>query len=142
MAVNTPETAQIAAITPELERFRNESLAMSDQVRKNFLHEQGISFGPNPRQVLDVYYPKQVSGMAPVFVFLHGGGFRGGSPTGVAYMGEALLNHGAMFVASSYRLMSEVKFPDMVEDVELGLQWVLKNIHGHGGDEDRIYLAG
>lgn len=141
-ATRQTETAQIPQATPELERFRNESLNRSDEVRKKFLHEQGIQFGSHPRQILDVYYPKQSTGLAPVFVFLHGGGFRGGAPAGVAYMGEALLNHGAMFVAMSYRLMPEVKFPDMAEDVELGLEWVRNNIQAHGGDADRVFLSG
>jgi arylformamidase len=130
------------AIAPEQLRYREETAARSDAVRKQYLHEQGISFGPHERHTLDLYYPKRVTGPAPVFVFLHGGGFRGGSPTNVAYMGEALLNHGAMFVAMTYRLMPEVKYPDMGEDVELGLKWVFDNIHGCGGNEDQIYLSG
>ncbi len=141
-STKAPETAQIAQLTPELEKFRAETLARSDDVRSRFRHERGISFGPNPRQILDIYYPSQVSGLAPVFVFLHGGGFRGGSPAGVSYMGDALLQHGAVFIAMSYRLLPEVKFPDMAEDVELGLQWVSKHVRGHGGNNDNVYLSG
>ncbi|HUZ76313.1 MAG TPA: alpha/beta hydrolase [Chloroflexota bacterium] len=137
-----PETAQIAAITPELERFRDESLARSEAVRKKFQHDRGIAFGPHPRQVLDVYYPSRTAGLSPVFVFLHGGGFRGGSPAGVSYMAAALLEQGVTFVASSYRLVPEVKFPDMAEDAALALRWVYQNIRGHGGNEDRVVLSG
>ncbi|MBV8087057.1 MAG: alpha/beta hydrolase [Chloroflexi bacterium] len=130
------------AIAPEQLRYREETTARSEAVRKEYTHELGIKFGAHERQTLDLYYPKRVTGPAPVFVFLHGGGFRGGSPTTVAYMGEALLKHGAMFIAMTYRLMPEVKYPDMGDDVELGLEWVLKNIHGCGGNEDKVYLSG
>jgi arylformamidase len=130
------------AIAPEQLRYREETTARSEAVRKEYTHELGIKFGAHERQMLDLYYPKRVTGPAPVFVFLHGGGFRGGSPTTVAYMGEALLKHGAMFLAMTYRLVPDVKYPDMGEDVELGLEWVLKNIRGYGGNEDKVYLSG
>jgi acetyl esterase/lipase len=77
-----------------------------------------------------------------VFVFVHGGGLRSLSSGEAAYIGEALLHHGAVFVAAGYRLMPEVEYPDMVEDLALGLRWVFENIERRGGSPDQIVLGG
>jgi arylformamidase len=79
---------------------------------------------------------------APVLVFLHGGGFRGGEPSFNGYQGRVYLEAGSVFVSMGYRLTPEVRFPDTCEDVELGLVWLYEHIAERGGDPGRIYLAG
>jgi acetyl esterase/lipase len=79
---------------------------------------------------------------APVLVFVHGGGFRGGQPSANAYQGKAALEHGAVFVSMGYRLIPDARFPDSVDDVELGLRWVREHIGEHGGNASRVFLAG
>jgi arylformamidase len=79
---------------------------------------------------------------APVLVFLHGGGFRGGQPSANAYQGKAALEHGAVYVSMGYRLIPDARFPDSVDDVELGLRWVCEHIPERGGDPSRIFLSG
>ncbi|MDE3074800.1 MAG: alpha/beta hydrolase [Chloroflexota bacterium] len=142
MAVETNRQPEPPASPPNLGAFHAETTARSKALRELTRHEQGIAFGANSRQLLDIYYPKNAIGIAPVHVFLHGGGFRQGSQTTVGYMGEALVKHGAIFVAMSYRLLPDVLFPDMVVDVELGLGWVYQNIAARGGDPNRLYLSG
>jgi acetyl esterase/lipase len=109
----------------------------------HFRSERNVAYGSHPSQILDIYYPRvRSSAPAPVLVFVHGGGFRGGSPAGNAYQGRAALEQGAMYVALGYRVIPDARFPDSVEDVERGLRWLLEHIGELGGDPGRIVLAG
>ncbi|HEY3063494.1 MAG TPA: alpha/beta hydrolase [Chloroflexota bacterium] len=131
-----------SADAAELRRIDGER--MSNAVRSEVRHQLNVAYGDHPRQVLDVYYPlpRTVSLPAPVLVFLHGGGFRTGTPARNAYQGRAALEHGALFVSMGYRLIPEARFPDSVEDVEQGLLWLREHVAEHGGDPERIYVSG
>ena len=111
--------------------------AVTSDVRR----EASVPYGPHARQILDIY-SRPGTALAPVLVFLHGGGFRSGEPASNGYQGRAALEHGAVFVAMGYRLRPETRFPDSVEDVELGLQWLVGNIASRGGDPSRIFISG
>lgn len=142
--MTTEANRQQATAAPALdaaELRRHENQARTDAVRAEFRHELDVAYGPHPRQVLDIYYPKQATA-APVMVFLHGGGFRAGAPGANGYNGRAILEHGGIFVSMGYRLVPDAKFPDSCEDVELGLQWLRDQIAERGGDPGRIYLSG
>jgi acetyl esterase/lipase len=127
-----------AGLTAERQAQRQ---ALTEAVRAEFHHELGLPYGSHPKQILDVYRPKQ-TGVAPVFVFLHGGGFRNGSPGPMGFVGQSILEHGGMFVSMGYRLVPDARYPDSCDDVEHGLRWITQQIADRGGDPSRIYLSG
>ena len=116
---------------------------MSEAVRSDVGHTLNLQYGEHLAQILDIYRPRvATTTLAPVLVFLHGGGFRGGSPGRNAYQGRAALEHGAVFVSMGYRLVPDARFPDSVEDVERGLLWLREHVAEHGGDPERIFISG
>ena len=126
-----------------VEARRAQQLSLTESLRADFPHDLDLAYGPQPRQVLDLYCPReQVPGGAPVLVWLHGGGFRRGAPSFDAYNGRPYLERGAMFATMGYQLAPELRFPDSCDDVEHGLRWLVDHIKSRGGDADRIYLAG
>lgn len=105
-----------------------------------------LAYGPDARQKLDVFSllaPKD----APVFVFVHGGGFvmgdkhTEGSPF-YSNMGDFAARHGMVGVTMTYRLAPDHKFPAGPEDLKLLVEWLHANIAEHGGNPDKIVLAG
>jgi acetyl esterase/lipase len=60
----------------------------------------------------------------------------------VAHYGRPILERGGIFVSLGYRLAPEVRFPDTVEDVELGLARLASYVLEKGGDTDRVHLSG
>lgn len=66
---------------------------------------------------LDLYFPKSTNDPAPVVVYVHGGGWSGGSKEGRAEMfyGSALLDAGFILSSVDYRLAPQHKFPAMIE---------------------------
>ena len=104
---------------------------------------EGISYGDHERQQLDIYAPHaEADGPRPVIVWFYGGSWNSGSREGYAFAGRALAARGFVTVVADYRLVPEVRFPGFVEDGADAVRWVRENIGDHGGDGERIVLAG
>ncbi len=101
-----------------------------------------IAYGDHPRQQLDIYTPVNAAGPAPVVLFIYGGNWSDGRRQDYAFAGSALASRGFVTVIADYRLVPEVRFPAFVEDGALALRWIQDNIAGHGGDPERIAIAG
>ena len=83
-----------------------------------FAHELGVPFGEHPRQVTDFYYPN-VEPSGPVLVFIHGGGFTGGTPRSVGHYGRHFRDAGVIYAAVSYRVLPETQVEGSAEVVPL-----------------------
>jgi acetyl esterase/lipase len=93
------------------------------------------------RQVLDVYAPRGAKDL-PVVFWIHGGGWQTGDKSGVQEKPKAFLERGYVFVSTNYRLLPKVEMETIFRDVAKALGWVYKNIGGHGGDPNRLYVMG
>lgn len=102
----------------------------------------GLAYGAEVRQRLDVYAPEEAVGPAPVLVFFYGGSWRSGSRENYRFIGEAFASRGYVVVIPDYRLYPEARFPVFVEDGAKALKWVERNVFQHGGDSQRVFLAG
>jgi acetyl esterase/lipase len=103
---------------------------------------QGVAYGPDPRQRLDVYAPAKMSGPAPVVVFYYGGGWDSGDRHGYAFVGEALAARGFVVVVPDYRLVPDVVFPAFVQDSAAAVRWTVDHIATYGGDPKRLGVSG
>lgn len=134
-----------AKLAQEVTDFHAQALERSETTRKRFPFELGLRYGDHPRQTLDVYRPSAESGPdedRSVLAFLHGGGFRMGGTEDMAYVGEPLLELGALFISASYRLLPDAAFPENATDVEQMLEWVAANADELGCSPEKIYLGG
>lgn len=101
------------------------------------------SYGPNPRQMLDVYYPTGDNSTSPILIFFYGGGLVRGdrmTPDGLLYanLGHFFSKLGYITIIPDYRLVPEAKFPSGGEDVLGSLQWT----DSHFGPDRDIYMMG
>jgi acetyl esterase/lipase len=100
-------------------------------------------FREGPRGRLDLYAPRKRSGEPlPVIVFFYGGSWNSGTKDGYAFVGRALASRGFLVAIPDYRLVPEVRFPAFLEDGAAVVRWVRAHAARHGGDPDRIVLAG
>jgi acetyl esterase/lipase len=90
---------------------------------------------------LDIYMPGGAEAV-PVIVFFHGGALRAGSKEAGSVVAERFVPSGVGVVSANYRLSPGVMHPAHVEDAAAAFAWVVKNIRGHGGDPDNVYVAG
>lgn len=121
---------------------------------------QTVDWVPNPKSedclYLNVWAPAKAARL-PVLVWIHGGGFFGGTAADPLFDGSNLAKRGAVIVTLNYRLgvfgffahpELTAESPDKasgnqgIEDQIAALQWVKKNIAAFGGDPGRVTIVG
>lgn len=92
---------------------------------------------------LDIYRPAQsANGAAPVVVFLYGGSWRNGERAQYRFVGQRLAESGALAIVADYRTFPRAVFPGFVEDAAAAVAWARVHAAEHGGDPQRLYVAG
>jgi acetyl esterase/lipase len=91
---------------------------------------------------LDLYLPQKVRGRLPVIVFLHGGGWSGGTRTTGPDFKRFFAQDGFAVASIEYRLTPSITFPSNVEDVKTAIRWLRANHDNYGLDPGRIGLWG
>ncbi|WP_433714006.1 flavin-containing monooxygenase [Nocardia sp. CA-084685] len=88
-------------------------------------------------------YRPSVEGTLAAVVFIHGGGWIGGSLDAFDEPCAALAHRlGALVVSPDYRLAPEYPFPAGPDDTLAALRWVADNAAALGVDPDRIAIGG
>jgi len=114
------------------------------KVREDLPHQLDVAYGTDPKQKLDIYQPApKPDTPAPVFLFLHGGGFREGDRAQYGAVAEPFAKRGIITVVASYRLTEDgFHYPDQPNDVKAAIAWLHENVAEFGGDPRSIYVGG
>ena len=98
----------------------------------------------NPRQALDLYLPKQRSTdkPLPVVVYIHGGGWSGGSRAGGGPALGAATSGNYAGISVGYRLSAEVKWPAQIHDCKAAIRWIRGHAKEYNLDPDHIGITG
>ena len=100
--------------------------------------------GAGRRNRLDLYRSRRARG-GPVLIHLHGGG-SSLAPGRKSFYARRLLfrlaREGWVCISANYRLGSAGTFPGDLIDVKRVISWARTHAAEHGGDPDRIVLAG
>ena len=106
---------------------------------------------------LNVWAPRETSELLPVMVWIHGGGYTGGSGSTSLYDGTHFAEKGVVLVTINYRLnvfgflahpaLSDESPHDAsgnygLMDMVASLEWVRDNIDTFGGDPGRVTIFG
>jgi para-nitrobenzyl esterase len=121
---------------------------------------QTAAWLPNPKSedclYLNVWAPEKAKRL-PVIVWIHGGGYYGGTAAQPLYNGTNLAKRGAVVVTVNYRLgifgffahpELSAESPDKASgnqgmlDQIAALRWVKDNIAAFGGDPGRVMIVG
>ena len=101
-----------------------------------------LPFADGDRKRLDIYGPKEITGPAPVVMFIYGGSWKQGRRQDYQFVGRALAANGFIVVIPDYRLYPEVSYPGFLEDNAQAVKWIEDNIGSYGGDTSRFFIAG
>ena len=109
---------------------------------------QGLAYGLDARQLLDVYQPQADSagsagtGKAPLVVFFYGGSWSSGERGDYRFVGEALASRGIVAVVADYRLSPAFRYPAFVQDSASAVRWAFDHAADYGADARRIFVMG
>jgi acetyl esterase/lipase len=91
---------------------------------------------------LDIYRPKNIAKAAPLLVFIHGGGWKGGQRSDYLVYLVAFAKREYITATVSYRLLKDGPYPACAEDITDAVSWFYNNGEKYGYDPDRIALIG
>lgn len=115
--------------------------AESERVRQTLPARLDLRYGDGPNETLDVF-PAQQATNAPVLVFIHGGWWRAMDKADHAFIAPAFVNRGAMVVLPNYALCPVASIEQITLQMVRALAWTWRNAASHGGDPNRIVVAG
>jgi arylformamidase len=122
--------------------IRERRTANNEHVLSIIGKPERAAYGPAEIEKVDIYKTKRAN--APVFMFIHGGAWRGGRSSQVAYMAEPYIKAGAHFISIDFNNVLETKgdLAPMVDQCRRAVAWVYKNAASFGGDQNGLYLCG
>jgi acetyl esterase len=99
-------------------------------------------YGKHKKQAFDLYLVDNDK-PTPLFIWIHGGGFRGGDKRGVnAAMVQRFAEHGVSFASMNYRLTDVGPYPMQMLDAARGLQTIRHRVKRYNIDPSRIACGG
>ncbi len=97
----------------------------------------------NRKLVLDVFTPAdKAKNNHIVILFIHGGGWRSGSPSMHHPLAEKLALLGYTCITPEYRLSTEALYPAAITDINAAIRWVKDNAKKYSINTSKIILSG
>ena len=98
----------------------------------------------NPRQMVDLFLPRHraTDKPLPVIVYIHGGGWSGGSRKGGGPVAPYVATGNYAGVSVGYRLSSEAKWPAQIHDCKAAIRWIRGHAKEYNLDADHIGVTG
>ena len=92
---------------------------------------------------LDLYLPKdKPAAPMPIVVWIHGGGWRGGSKDGIGRPAPILQTGNYILASVEYRLSGEAIFPAAIADCKAAVRWLRAHAGEYGFDPNRLGVWG
>lgn len=117
---------------------------MSQFVPDTVTGRQDIPYGGEDREKLDVWFPQDLAAgeTLPVIVWVHGGGWIGGSKSEIAPYIQILASKGFTTIGVDYSLAPGEQYPRQIQQLNAALGYVTQHAAELHVDPDRIMLAG
>ncbi len=111
--------------------------ALPFEVREN------LTYGPNERNELDLFLPKDDGKkLRPAVVVIHGGAWRSGDKGQLRMLAELFARRGYVAAAINYRLAPKYSYPAQLDDCQRAVRWLRKNAKEYRVDPKRFGAAG
>lgn len=127
---------------PMGDQIQKRVASISNAVRAQLGEPLRLSYGTSEPEKLDVYRARKPD--APIFLFVHGGSWLGGSARNNAYPAEMFVNAGANFIAIDFMDIKQAggDLRLMAAQVRSAIAWVYKNAASFGANANRLYIGG
>jgi acetyl esterase/lipase len=110
---------------------------------KGFAANYDVKYIPDgdAAQSLDIYYPEKAAEKPqPLLIWIHGGGWMGGSKSEMPYMNQ--LTRGYVVASIEYRFSQKALFPAQIQDCQAAIRWLRANAKKYNIDPDHVAVGG
>ena len=138
------QTALLVLLLGVVATTNAEDLSVGLEIQQNFRLTPDITYlrADNFESRLDVIAPVAKDSPHPVLLYIHGGGWMGGSKDRMYLHFIPYLQMGMAVVNVGYRLGGVALAPAAVEDARCALRWLYNNASEYGLDTSRIVVSG
>jgi acetyl esterase/lipase len=143
--VSAIAAAIVIAALPAVARAQlSETAGFASQLQNQYRIVPNITYltANNWEAKLDLYLPRDVSGPNPTLLYIHGGGWTGGSKEASVFTFLPYLEKGWSVVNVEYRLARVSLAPAAVEDCLCALRWVMHNASTYNFDTNNLVVTG
>ena len=112
------------------------------EIQENVEAVQNIKYSEMKDGILDIYYPKNNTENIPVVLWIHGGGYIGGSKDSRQDYAMTLANAGFVVANINYALAPEQKYPGPVIQANAAIEYLQSHAAQYGGDMERLFVGG
>jgi acetyl esterase/lipase len=121
-----------------------QSVESAARIENDFRVVPNITYltASNYEAKLDLYVRRSATVPQPTVIFIHGGGWTGGTKEARAFAIQPYLAMGLDVVNVEYRLARVAPAPAAVEDCRCALRWVIGHAKEYGIDPERLVVAG
>ena len=131
------------ALVPEHPQYFARWAQASELVRQQARCTLDLRYGLPPKSTLDVFPTDAAGGSgAPVLVFIHGGYWRSLDKSDFSFVAPSFTADGALVVVPNYDLCPEVSIENISVQMADAVAWTWQHAAEHGGDPQRIAVAG
>mgnify|MGYP001627124571 CR=1 FL=1 len=105
--------------------------------------KENLTYGPNERNELDLFLPKdEGEKLRPAVMVIHGGAWRSGDKKQLRMLAELFARRGYVAAAINYRLAPKYSYPAQLDDCQRAVRWLRKNAKEYKIDPKRFGAAG
>ncbi|WP_238942775.1 alpha/beta hydrolase [Planococcus beigongshangi] len=130
-ASREPGSSAVFAPPPHIDEIRAEVVVIAD-----------IVYEESSGALLDIYMPAELDDSVPVILWIHGGGFVGGSKDSRRDYAMTLAHDGYVVANMDYGLAPEQLYPGPVVQANAALNYLTEHASEFGGDMDRVFIGG
>lgn len=89
----------------------------------------GLSYGPSPRQTIDLFPGRNAGANLPLVMFIHGGFWRMRSPKEYSHMAAGPNAHGVTVAVAGYDLCPQVTLATIIEEMRAACLYLWREQH-------------
>ncbi|UJF27222.1 alpha/beta hydrolase [Planococcus sp. 107-1] len=112
------------------------------EIQENVEVVKNLRYSDTKDAILDIYYPKNQSENMPVVLWIHGGGYIGGSKDSRQDYAMTLADGGYVVANINYALAPEQKYPGPIFQANEAIEFLMANAAQYGGDMERLFIGG
>lgn len=127
---------------PDFDSIQAEIAARSRALSGEVRMEEGLAYGPGPRETLDILWPDAPVAGAPLHIFVHGGYWRSGDKADTRCVARPVLDAGGIAALVEYDLMPGARLPTLVAQVREATAWLMDRAGVLGFDPGRVTASG